>query len=63
MPLMDTVHVYRDHVGDWRWKRVAPNGRIIADSGEGYRRKGKCLKGLALATSPDYRIRFTEEQS
>jgi uncharacterized protein YegP (UPF0339 family) len=27
---------YRDSRGDWRWRLVAGNGQIIADSGEGY---------------------------
>lgn len=29
-------HIYRDTEGDWRWRLVAANGRIIADSAEGY---------------------------
>jgi uncharacterized protein YegP (UPF0339 family) len=28
--------VFRDSRGDYRWRLVAGNGRIIADSGEGY---------------------------
>lgn len=28
--------VYTDKSGEWRWRLVARNGRIIADSGEGY---------------------------
>jgi uncharacterized protein YegP (UPF0339 family) len=28
--------VYRDRAGEFRWRLVAPNGNIIADSGEGY---------------------------
>jgi uncharacterized protein YegP (UPF0339 family) len=29
------VMVYRDRAGEWRW-RLTVNGRIVADSGEGY---------------------------
>jgi uncharacterized protein YegP (UPF0339 family) len=32
----DTVHFYQDEAGEYRWKRVAPNGETVADSGEGY---------------------------
>lgn len=32
----DTVEVYRDVSGEWRWRRIAANHRIIATSGEGY---------------------------
>lgn len=27
---------YEDRAGLWRWRLIAPNNRIIADSGEGY---------------------------
>lgn len=32
--------VYKDKAGEWRWHIVARNGRIVADSGEGYLTKG-----------------------
>jgi uncharacterized protein YegP (UPF0339 family) len=32
-----SVHLYRDEAGEWRWKRVEPNGREVSNSGEGYR--------------------------
>ena len=27
---------YEDKAGEWRWRLIANNGRIIADSAEGY---------------------------
>lgn len=42
---MDTLELYRDADRDWRWRLVAKNGRILADSAEGYRRKRDALKG------------------
>ena len=33
------IEVYRDGASEWRWRFIAPNGRIMADSGEGYRTK------------------------
>lgn len=35
----DTLTVYRDQRGEWRWRRKASNGRILADSAEGYRKR------------------------
>jgi uncharacterized protein YegP (UPF0339 family) len=32
----DTVTVYQDEAGEWRWRRQADNGEIVATSGEGY---------------------------
>lgn len=34
---------YRDNAGEYRWHLKASNGKIIAESGEGYKRKTKCL--------------------
>lgn len=39
---------YRDSCSDWRWQLRADNGRIIADSGEGYRNAADCDHGIAL---------------
>lgn len=39
--------VYRDRGKQWRWSLRARNGNIIADCGEGYKRKRSCLKGIA----------------
>lgn len=36
--MSDRVEFYMDASGEWRWRRVAPNGEIIADSAEGYTR-------------------------
>lgn len=29
-------HTYKDGAGEWRWSLKAKNGKIVADSGEGY---------------------------
>jgi uncharacterized protein YegP (UPF0339 family) len=29
-------HTYKDRADEWRWQLVATNGKIVADSGEGY---------------------------
>lgn len=33
---MTTFEVYEDAASEWRWRLVAQNGNIVADSGEGY---------------------------
>lgn len=40
-------NVYKDTAGEWRWRLVAPNGKIVADGAEGYRRRGGAVKGIA----------------
>jgi uncharacterized protein YegP (UPF0339 family) len=36
--------VYKAKDRDYRWRFVAQNGEVIADSGEGYRRKSYAIK-------------------
>ncbi len=38
-----TFRVYRAADG-WRWRFVAPNGRVMADSGEAYARRDSAVK-------------------
>ena len=37
---------YKDAAGEWRWRLKAENGKIIADSGEGYKNKQDCLDAI-----------------
>jgi uncharacterized protein YegP (UPF0339 family) len=41
------IEVYRDTGGHWRWRAKAPNGRVVADGGEGYHNKADLLATLA----------------
>lgn len=43
------LEIYRDAKREWRWRLRASNGRIVADSGEGYRRKASMLRGIECA--------------
>ncbi len=42
---MEKVQVYQDLRGEWRCL-VASNGRIIADSAEGYTRREDCYEAV-----------------
>ncbi len=49
--------VYQDRKKEWRWRLVASNGKIVADSAEGYKKKAHAVKminriRLALDYSP-----------
>ena len=44
-------HVYKDSAGEWRWSLKAANGRVIADSGEGYHDRGGCIHSIELVRS------------
>jgi uncharacterized protein YegP (UPF0339 family) len=48
--------LYTDRHGTWRWKLVAANGRVLAESGEGYRRRAdayQALQRVRLASQSD----------
>ncbi len=38
--------LYKDKADEWRWRLLASNGRIIADSGEGYSARAKARQGV-----------------
>jgi len=38
------VEVKKDRRGKWRWTLFAGNGNILGDSGQGYVRKGYCIR-------------------
>src|ERR1700750_852747 len=44
-------HVYKDDAGEWRWPLKGANGRIIADSGEGYKERGGRINSIRLLRS------------
>lgn len=43
-----TFRVYSDKRGEWRWRLLAENGRIIADSAEGYNERHSAIQGVQL---------------
>jgi uncharacterized protein YegP (UPF0339 family) len=43
---MKTLKFYKDKKKQWRWQVIAQNGRILADSGEGYTRRSNAVKGF-----------------
>ena len=51
-----TISLYRDAKGRYRWRLKAPNGKIIADSGQGYARAANRktgIRAMALAFGMD----------
>jgi len=57
---MSVIHIYKDTSGEWRWREVAANGRIISDSGEGYRTKWG-VKRAVRRSRPDLPVKETKQ--
>ena len=45
------LEIYRDAKREWRWRLRASNGRIVADSGEGYRRRAAVYEAVKRVRS------------
>jgi len=45
--------MYVDNGGEWRWRLVAGNNKIVADSGESYKEKRDCAAAIELVKSAD----------
>lgn len=43
--------IYEDVRGEWRWRLVADNGRVMADSSEGYVDRGNAEIALSSIVS------------
>jgi uncharacterized protein len=46
--MADRYEIYRDTRSEYRWRYKSDNGNTIADSGEGYRNKPDCERGIAI---------------
>ncbi|MEO1075687.1 MAG: DUF1508 domain-containing protein [Bacteroidota bacterium] len=45
---MAKFEVYRDRKSEYRWRFRANNGRIVADSAEGYTTRAACNRGIEI---------------
>lgn len=45
------VQFYKDNDDLYRWRYLSKNGRVLADSGESYRRKDACLRAWRIVRS------------
>lgn len=46
-----TYQLYKDNSKQWRWRLMASNSKIIADSAEAYINRSDCLHGIELVKS------------
>lgn len=54
--MTDTVEFYKDASGEWRWRRKAANGKLVADGGEGYVNLGDCQEQAERINKGDVRF-------
>ena len=44
-------HLFLDLAGDWQWQLIAPSGKVLATSAEGYKTKKACLDSIERVRS------------
>jgi len=55
-----TFEIYKDKAGEYRWRLKATNGKIVADSGEGYVAKTDCEHGIGLIKAGAASAKFVD---
>jgi predicted secreted protein len=58
-----TVTTYRDKAGEWRWRAQTGNGRIVADSGEGYEHDADASASATRLFGGAYDVSYTLDDS
>ena len=59
---MARFELFKDPKGEYRWRFISSNGRILADSGESYKNKADCQSGIGLIKDEAPTARVEEEQ-
>ena len=57
------LEVYKDEAGEYRWRLVAENGKLVSDSGESYVRRIDAVEEAKslFGTSVDYAVEGTDD--
>ena len=58
----DKFEIYEDKRGDWRWRRTAPNGKIVGASCEGYNSKKDCEANMRRGADAQDKWEFYEDK-
>ena len=52
MPRQDECKIYKDKKDEWRLQRIAPNGKTVGASTEGYKNKSDCKDNAERNMTP-----------
>jgi uncharacterized protein len=53
--------VYKDNASEYRWRFRADNGKIVADSAEGYTNKSDCMNGIRIVQTESPRATVEDQ--
>jgi len=57
----DTIKVFRDESGAWRWNRVAANGERVATSGEDFDTKANAIRAAEREANGEIAVEVADE--
>lgn len=58
----DKFEVYQDKRGEWRWRRLATNGKIVGAASEGYKSKADCEANMNRGPNPKDKWEFYQDK-
>ncbi len=58
----DTLDIYQDKRGEWRWRRKSPDGSLIGAACEGYKDKADCEKNAKRPKTAKDKWEFYEDK-
>lgn len=61
MPNADVVEVYKDDEGQWRWRRIAPNGEKVSGSEEGFEHRQHAIESAEKYNEATFVLRIKGE--
>jgi uncharacterized protein YegP (UPF0339 family) len=56
----DTIRVFQDESGAWRWNRVADNGERVATSGEAFDQKSNAVRAAEREAGDELEVEINE---
>ncbi|NNU79531.1 DUF1508 domain-containing protein [Halovulum dunhuangense] len=59
----DKFEVYQDKKGEYRWRRLATNGKIVGSSSEGYKKKSDCEANMNRGHVPTDKWEFYTDKA
>ncbi|MBJ3775866.1 YegP family protein [Acuticoccus mangrovi] len=59
----DSVEIYQDKRGEWRWRMTSPEGQIVGAACEGYKDKGDCEANASRGKNAKDKWEFYEDKT
>lgn len=62
-PKKDSIEYYQDKRGEWRWRRVAADGKVVGAACEGYNARSDCEANAKRGKNAKDKWEFYEDRA